>query len=214
MRRSLTLVLLLVPAAGAPVAATLAACGSDADPPAATSPDAASDARGASSSSSSSSSGGAGDPCAALAAGTDLEGCVPSFCRCADGTTTAAGGGCTPSCAFGCAQHGGTGTPVPRENVYATPACRAYCEKLFSLGCGEGARGTIERSVSDQCAFVRTAPEGGPYEAGAPTTCAEAARQNLECLVATGTFTCNATGFSIASTCRFAGEVYNDGCRR
>jgi hypothetical protein len=155
-----------------------------------------------------------GDPCAALASGTDLSGCIPMYCACADGTVTRSGGGCTngvgtANCSFGCAQHGGSGTPTPVENVYASAECLAYCKMLFGLGCSASANDTIASSVSKTCSFIRTAP----LDAGA-TTCAEAARTNLTCIVQTHQYTCSATGFSGSTGCGVLGDPYEDGCAR
>lgn len=156
------------------------------------------------------------DPCAPLANGTDLSGCVPSFCECADGTVTRTGGGCMngvgfANCTFGCAQHGGTGTPRPLENVYSSPECLAYCQKLHAQGCPTGAEASLRNSVSKRCSFLRVVPSP-ETEPGA--TCAEAARKNLTCLVETSVFTCEATGFSSTSQCGQIDDVYEENCSR
>lgn len=201
-----------------------AACGSDpetmpADDAGSAKPDAGSSS-GSSGSNGSSGSSGA-DPCVPLANATNLSGCVPMYCECADGTSTTVGGGCsngvgTANCTFGCAQHGGSGTPKPVENVYSSAECVSYCRTLYALGCSSAAFTSFESSISSLCSFIRTTPDAGAIgDAGpdAPTTCAEAVKRDLACIVSTADYKCNGSGFSGPTSCAQS-EALAGGCRR
>lgn len=201
----------------------LAACGSEGEQ--APAPDASShaDGNGNAGSSGTSDAGDArvADPCAPLENGTNLSGCVPMYCECADGTRTRMGGGCsngvgTANCDLGCARNGGSGTARPLANIYSSPACLSYCRLLYGLGCGPSAYISFETSVSRLCSFLRDVPlPNASGDAASPAaTCAEAARQNLECIVSTAAYECNGSGFSGPTQCGQANDVYDQGCTR
>jgi hypothetical protein len=132
------------------------------------------------------------------------------------------GGGCsngvgTANCDIGCARNGGSGTGRPVQNVYASPACLSYCRLLYGLGCGPSAFTSFESSVSRLCSFMRDVPlPAATLDAAssAPATCAEAARQNLECIVSTAAYQCNGSGFSGPTQCGLVDDAYDQGCNR
>jgi hypothetical protein len=139
--------------------------------------------------------------CGPLASGTDLQGCIPKYCLCADGTTTLVGTGASfvngaciskaDTCGGSCAEHGGSGIGLTAGQVYATAECRAYCGKLVALPCSSSpsALASIRLAVSRKCSFEPPTADGSAQGA-----CETATKAFLACLVDSAAFACTADG--------------------
>jgi hypothetical protein len=113
--------------------------------------------------------------------------CNPDRCVCADGSsqntsTRCAYGVCSTGgmseCTMRCSAHGGLVSMGPAENVASSPECDAFCNKIASLGCANGA-----------CDRYFWCGVSG-------NQCAASVRAALACKAQNDTFMCTANGWS------------------